>query len=88
MSSPATIIIENFPIHNFEAKSRLNKDLHALYMKSGGFSPQGCIKREICVFKKADAHYKNVHWSLLVALIHFKTKIMTENICGDPPASS
>mgnify|MGYP001791886239 FL=1 len=46
MSSPATIIIENFPIYHFEAKSRLNKDLHALFMKSGGFSLQGCIKGE------------------------------------------
>ena len=73
MSSPATIVIENFPIYHFEAKSRLNKDLYALFMKSGGFSLQGCIKGGICVFNKTDMHYKNGYWSLSVALIYFKT---------------
>ena len=52
MSSPATIIIENFPIYHFEAKSRLNKDLHALFMKSGGFSLQGCIKGKFMFLTK------------------------------------
>ena len=56
MSSPATIIIENFPIYHFEAKSRLNKDLREHFTKSGGFSLQGCIKGEICVFNKKDIH--------------------------------
>ena len=73
MSSPATIIIENFPIYHFEAKSPLNKDLREHFMKSGGFSLQGCIKGEICVFNKKDMHYANGYWSLPIALMHFKT---------------
>ena len=52
MSSPATIIIENFPIYHFEAKSPLNKDLREHFMKSGGFSLQGCIKGKFVFLTK------------------------------------
>ena len=58
MSSPATIIIENFPIYHFEAKSPLNKDLREHFMKSGGFSLQGCIKGKLCFWQKMHALQK------------------------------
>ena len=76
---PASIVVENFPIQHFEAKTQLNKDLQSHFMKSGGFS-LGCIKGTFVLLDGTDMHYGNVTWSLPIALVHVKAWVFIEHI--------
>ena len=81
---PASIVVENFPIHHFEAKTQLNKDLQSHFMKSGGFS-LGCIKGTFVLLDGTDMHYGNGSWSLPIALIHVKAWVFIEHISVELP---